>query len=150
MRPASDDMGADTDRLNPVTRPLPGSRASPSVQLALPVLRWRNAEPAPERAPERRHLAVAQRQRHRLHGVARRGQQLLALAVAPAADLLVVAVGREEFEPLAPGRLQLGAAEAMALCDENTIGVVAVLGLMPPAGEAPADSSTLAMMLMAT
>lgn len=32
------------------------------------------------------------------------------------------------FMPLAPGRLHLGAAEAVALCDANTIGVVAVLG----------------------
>jgi len=32
------------------------------------------------------------------------------------------------FMPLAPGRLHLGAAEATGLCDENTIGVVTVLG----------------------
>ena len=30
--------------------------------------------------------------------------------------------------PLEPGRYQLGAAEAVALCDENTIGVVVILG----------------------
>ena len=30
--------------------------------------------------------------------------------------------------PMVPGRLHLGAAEAAALCDENTIGVVAIMG----------------------
>jgi glutamate decarboxylase len=32
------------------------------------------------------------------------------------------------YVPMVPGRLHLGAAEAVALCDENTIGVVAILG----------------------
>src|SRR6516162_6093983 len=32
------------------------------------------------------------------------------------------------FVPMVPGRYHLGAAEATALCDENTIGVVAILG----------------------
>jgi len=32
------------------------------------------------------------------------------------------------YVPLVPGRYHLGAAEAAALCDENTIGVVAILG----------------------
>jgi glutamate decarboxylase len=33
-----------------------------------------------------------------------------------------------KYVPLVPGRYQLGAAEAAALCDENTIGVVAIMG----------------------
>src|SRR5215468_11407736 len=32
------------------------------------------------------------------------------------------------YVPMVPGRYHLGAAEAAALCDENTIGVVAILG----------------------
>jgi glutamate decarboxylase len=32
------------------------------------------------------------------------------------------------YVPLEPGRYQLGAPEALALCDENTIGVVVILG----------------------
>src|SRR5215472_6155064 len=32
------------------------------------------------------------------------------------------------YVPMVPGRYHLGAAEAVALCDENTIGVVAILG----------------------
>ena len=32
------------------------------------------------------------------------------------------------YVPMVPGRLHLGAAEAAALCDENTIGVVAIMG----------------------
>ena len=32
------------------------------------------------------------------------------------------------YVPMVPGRYHLGAAEATALCDENTIGVVAILG----------------------
>jgi len=32
------------------------------------------------------------------------------------------------YVPLVPGRYHLGAAEAAALCDENTIGVVAIMG----------------------
>ena len=33
-----------------------------------------------------------------------------------------------KYVPMVPGRLHLGAAEAAALCDENTIGVVAIMG----------------------
>ncbi len=32
------------------------------------------------------------------------------------------------YVPMVPGRLHLGAAEAAAKCDENTIGVVAIMG----------------------
>ena len=32
------------------------------------------------------------------------------------------------YVPMVPGRLHLGAPEAVALCDENTIGVVAIMG----------------------
>jgi glutamate decarboxylase len=32
------------------------------------------------------------------------------------------------YVPMVPGRLHLGAAEAVARCDENTIGVVAIMG----------------------
>ena len=33
-----------------------------------------------------------------------------------------------KYVPLVPGRFHLGAAEAVALCDENTIGVVVIMG----------------------
>ena len=33
-----------------------------------------------------------------------------------------------KYVPMVPGRLHLGAEEAAALCDENTIGVVAIMG----------------------
>src|SRR5580693_1022572 len=33
-----------------------------------------------------------------------------------------------KYVPMVPGRLHLGAAEAAAQCDENTIGVVAIMG----------------------
>jgi glutamate decarboxylase len=54
------------------------------------------------------------------------------------------------YVPMAPGRYHLGAAEAAALCDENTIGVVAIMGSTMDGSYEPVAEISAALDTLAT
>jgi glutamate decarboxylase len=54
------------------------------------------------------------------------------------------------YVPMTPGRYHLGAAEAAALCDENTIGVVAIMGSTMDGSYEPVAEINTALDALAT